>query len=126
MTASIPNSFNMDDLNEMLENAIPDVTSRTVEEEDIEITQELVTETAIKVLELATEECPDPLVHKVMMMMICQKMVEWHMSTSERMLEHDNVKSAFAWSRDAGKFQAMMDILMSISVGPNDFMFHDN
>ena len=37
-------------------------------------------------------------------------------------MEEGNVKSAVFWERDAGKFQAMLNILTSISMGPGDYL----
>ena len=56
-----------------------------------------------------------------MCMMIVSRMIEWHNNCALRQLEDDEVRSAACWYRDAGKFQAMMDSLVNIGVGPNDF-----
>ena len=72
-------------------------------------------------LELATAKCPDPLVHKVMAMMVIHRMVDWHKGVAKKQLEDGNEQSMGAWMRDAGKFQACMDILTSIAIGPDDF-----
>ena len=48
-------------------------------------------------------------------------MIEWHNNCAERQLDDGEIKSAACWYRDAGKFQAMMDSLVNIGVGPNDF-----
>ena len=62
-----------------------------------------------------------PVVHKLMIMMIIQRFMEWHSNCSERMFEDHEVRSAICWARDAGKFQALANIIDSISVGPDDF-----
>ena len=48
-------------------------------------------------------------------------MVDWHKAVAIRQLEEGNQESMGAWMRDAGKFQAVMDILSSIAIGPEDF-----
>ena len=121
MTQSVPDSFSMDELSNLLENA--------PQEEDLhaeccdkqEFTPEFIEKVAQETLEAATERCSDPLVHKVMAMMVISRMIEWHKNVAYRQLDDDNIQSMGAWMRDAGKFQACMDILTSIAIGPDDF-----
>ena len=127
MTQSVPDSFSMDELSNLLENA--------PQEEDLhaencscndcddkqEYTPEFIEKVAQETLEEASERCPDPLVHKVMAMMIIHRMVDWHKHVAQRQLDDGNKLSMGAWMRDAGKFQACMDILCNIAVGPDDF-----
>ena len=122
MTSSVPESFNMDQLSELLETAqSEDELHQPADNSDKELTPEFIEDCATKALDLATELCPDPLVHKVMMMAICSRMIEWHTQTALRQFEEGHEKSGTCWMRDAGKFQAMMDSLVNIGVGPDDF-----
>ena len=86
-----------------------------------EFTPEFIDDVATEMLELASNKCADPLVHKVMAMKIILNMIEWHKNVALRQLDDGNQGSMGAWMRDAGKFQACMDILTSIMVGPDDF-----
>ena len=122
MTSSIPESFNMDQLSELLESAQSEDDLHTAaDNSDKELTPEVIEGIAQKALELATEKCPDPLVHKVMAMMIICRMVDCHKGVASKLLEDGIQESMGAWMRDAGKFQAVMDILTSIAIGPDDF-----
>ena len=126
MTSSIPESFNMDQLSELLETAqSEDELHTAADNSDKELTPEVIEGIAQEALELATEKCPDPLVHKVMAMMIICRMVDWHKGVAIKQLEDGNQESMGAWMRDAGKFQACMDILTSIAIGPDDFTVAD-
>ena len=121
MTSSIPESFNLDQLSELLENAPSEDDLHTpASNEEKEITPEFIDDCAMKALDFATELCSDPLVHKVMMMMIASRMVEWHTSIGQKQFDADEEMSGICWLRDAGKFQAMLDSLVNIGVGPND------
>ena len=113
----------MDELSEMLETAPnEELLHATVGcNDDKELTPEFIEGIAQECLEFATAKCPDPLVHKVMAMMIIHRMVDWHKGVALRQLDDDNLESMGAWMRDAGKFQAVMDILCSIAIGPDDF-----
>ena len=122
MTNSVPDSFSMDELSKALENAPQEEDlHHAAENSDKEFTPEFIEGIAQEMLELATEKCPDPLVHKVMAMMVICRMVDWHKTVAKSQLEDGNEASMGAWMRDAGKFQACMDILTSIAVGPQDF-----
>ena len=121
MTSSIPESFNMDQLSELLETAQSEDDMHTAaDNSDKELTPEFIEGVAQEVLELATDKCPDPLVHKVIAMMVICRMVDWHKGVATKQLEDGNQESMGAWMRDAGKFQACMDILTSIAIGPDD------
>ena len=123
MTSSVPDSFSMDELSNMLENAPQeeDLHNAASNDDKQEYTPEFIEQVAQDALEAATDRCSDPLVHKVMAMMVVSRMVEWHKNVAIRQLDEDNQTSMGAWMRDAGKFQAVMDILCNIAVGPDDF-----
>ena len=60
-------------------------------------------------------------VEKAILHMIASKMVEWHSRVGNRLAEDGDLRSSMGWLRDAGKFQAVLNILDTISVGPEDF-----
>ena len=112
----------MDELSNMLENAPQEEELHAAaDNDDKEFTPEFIESIAQEMLELATEKCPDPLVHKVIAMMVICRMVDWHKGVAKSQLDDGNLQSMGAWMRDAGKFQACMDILTSIAIGPTDF-----
>lgn len=122
MTSSVPDSFSMDELSNMLENAPQEEDLHAAaDNSDKEFTPEFIEKIAQECLEAASEKCPDPLVHKVIAMMVIHRMVDWHKNVALRQLDDDNLESMGAWMRDAGKFQACMDILCNVAIGPNDF-----
>ena len=119
--SSVPDSFNMDELSAMLESAPNEKCFTTVGcNDDDELTPGLL-KVSLMTLELATEKCKDPLVHKVMAMMIVSRMIAWHNTMAEHQLEEGNLESAACWYRDGGKFQAMMDSFVNIGIGPDDY-----
>ncbi len=120
MTASVPESFSMDELNAALESAPKDADIKS-QIEKCEYSQEYIEQVADDALEFASSLVKDPLVHKVMAMMIVNRMVQWHTLIGDEQLKHDDQSSAVCWYRDAGKFQSMMDSLMMIAIGNNDF-----
>ena len=124
-SSSVPDSFNLDQLSEFLESAKSEEDIHAeASNGDKELTPEFIDDCAMKALDFATELCKDPLVHKVMMMMIASRMVEWHTSIGMKQFEDDDIQSGVCWLRDAGKFQAMLDSLVNIALGPDDHTVH--
>lgn len=123
MTSSVPDSFSMDELSNMLENAPieEEIHAEQADDSNGEFTPEQIEDIAQEALEFASNKCKDPLVHKVMCMMIVSRMVEWHNNCAKRQLTEGEIESAACWFRDAGKFQSMMDSLTNIGIGPDDF-----
>jgi len=125
MTA-IPNGFSTEDLESMLNNARHEDDCRCEEcapsgegpHGDQRLTDEELIDAASDLLDESLQTCNDPLFHKVIAMTIVSRLCEWHKSISEK---QDDSSSQGAWMRDAGKLQAVLDILCNVSIGPNDF-----
>ena len=117
MTAT-PDSFSMADLEALMEKAQPEPEVTTDPEKQAESRIISIAEDA---LNFATELSEGPIVHKVMMHMIAEKMMMWHTNISNQMMDRGDTHSAIGWARDAGKFQAIMNILDTVSVDNDDF-----
>ena len=124
MTSSIPESFNMDDLKALLADA-PKEEDFNKADTTHDFSEETVSNIADEALDYASERSHGPLVHKVMVCKIICQMIDWHSKMHSIILEDGGEHSALCWARDAGKFQSIMDSLVSISVGPNDFTCND-
>ena len=85
------------------------------------LTEEEVWEAASEGLTLISEKCSHPIGHKVSMLIVLNNMVDWHKSIAEQLQKDGEYDAAMAWSRDAGKFQAIMNIMMTIEIGDDDF-----
>ena len=120
MTASVPESFSMDQLAAALESAPAEEELRSNVDKR-EYTQEYIEQVASDALDMASDLVKDPLVHKVMAMMIVNRMITWHTMVGETNLEEGQKETGICWLRDAGKFQSMFDSLIQITVGDNDF-----
>ena len=110
----------MDDLNALSETAPAEEEMRSNVDKR-EYTQEYIEQVASDALDMASDLVKDPLVHKVMAMMIVDRMVTWHTMVGKVNLQEGSQDTAICWFRDAGKFQAMLDSLIQISIGDNDF-----
>ena len=120
MTSAVPESISMDDLNAALESAPAEDELRSNVDKR-EYTQEYIEQVASDALDMASDLVKDPLVHKVMAMMIVNRMVTWHTVVGEANLKEGSQDTAICWFRDAGKFQAMLDSLIQITIGDSDF-----
>lgn len=121
MTAT-PDGISFGDLQKHMD----DARKRDEVREDVELIGGMTPDQIVKLCDTAADElmekCSDPMVHKAMIVELCERMVAWHTSAGIAEMEDDNIKSAVFWERDAGKFQAMLNILSSISMGSHDFL----
>ena len=124
MTSSIPDGISFSDLEALRENAPSEETPTP--KTDVPTydgkTQDEVVDIAQRLVRQAIDECNDPMVHKVMIFEMLENMIRWH---TEAGITQDEDTSKICWLRDAGKFQAMCNILSCISVGPDDFTMSD-
>ena len=118
MTTSVPDSFSPEELQRLLAEAQPEPE---VTADPDKQSQEYICDIAQEAIDLACEKSSGPLVHKVMLHHIIGHMFEWHTKMAEEFIEEGNYGCAIGWSRDAGKFQAIMNILSTISVDKDDF-----
>lgn len=126
MTFAIPDHIGMDELMDMAEAA----HEREREQESIDCdsddstfdgrTVEEVEALAQQILSESLESCDSPLLHKIIMMMICNNMLSWHTEMAERAFHQAGPRPGICWARDAGKFQAILNILDTISVDEDD------
>ena len=123
MTASIPDGMSFSDLESLLESAPSDVTDAPQSEDD-EDTRSDLQKVADKYLQLALDEVNDPMVHKLMIMRGLSNMVQWHNRMGLNHFEDGDTEMGAAWLRDGGKFQACMDIMLSIKISPDDDCVH--
>ena len=124
MTQSIPSGFSRKDLEDLyaaapLEDQTPEPTEDVPTYGKQELTEDEVVAAAVKVMDDSLDVCNDPIFHKAIVAVIVSKMIEWHKDCSWK---QDSPESTSAWQRDAGKFQAIMDILTSVTVSPDDFI----
>ena len=118
MTSSIPDAFSTEELQRMLAEAQPEPEVTTNPDDQPE---DYIFEIAKEALELASDKSAGPLVHKVMLHQIVTHMYDWHCKMADSLLDEGMPEQAMGWSRDAGKFQSIMNILSTISVDEDDF-----
>ena len=123
---SIPDSFNVNELAELLATAKQeeDIHAEAANK-DKELTPEMIIEISEKIIEDSAQEYKSPVVHKAIVVGILRRMIHWHTEMGKKFMAEDQVQTGVAWMRDAGKFQAMCDILFNVSVDDDDFMIQE-
>ena len=110
MEDQIPSSISTCQLQSLFDNAVSEDGPKSVEELSIDGKEEA----AFAVL----AEANDPQIHKFMLHIIVANMIDWHSKVSNEL--SDDPKQSLAWGRDAGKWQAIMNILQTIEVSDDD------
>ena len=127
MSTSVPDGISFEDLEGLATQAAAreEAESKAEAEADEPTfdgkTQQEVQDIASEALTKALEKCNDPIGHKIIILEALSNMVEWHTKVGIKQFDEDEERSGVCWTRDAGKFQACMDILMNIQIGPDDF-----
>lgn len=70
----------------------------------------------------AAAECMHPMVNRCLADIILSEMIGWHSHQSMNMVESCQPAAAQCWAQDAGKFQAVSNILSTIQFGDDDFL----
>jgi len=123
MTASIPNGFSEDQLRQLMVNAaIREEADKEAEKGPYNgLTREDICNNAEASLDAMNEICKHAMSHKLVVMQVISNYIDWHNAMAENLLEEGNHEIAAGWFRDAGKFQAIINLLQSTGVHPEDF-----
>ena len=121
-TPNLPDGISTAELQAMLSDAPKEAAVN--EKEDF--SQERIEEISDRLLQQALDECNTPVMHKAMCVEIISNFIEWHTRVGLSRFEDGDSECATGWMRDAGKLQSMLNILMNISMGPDDFLMNDN
>ena len=113
---NIPDGISPDELQKHLKNALTEDNAITENQFDD------IFDEAEDWIKRSASSSSDPLIlHKLIMVGIIDRMIQFHENVAERMHEKGEGQG-IAWLKDAGKFQAIMNILQTIECGPNDPM----
>ena len=127
MAQLIPNGFSMGELQSMLKQAPSEDTSTSTEEGLIgqqKLTIKQVEELAENCIQDSLDKCSDPILHKVIVLIILCKFSAWHREVGHKICEQGHeYHDAIPWFQDAGKFDSICEMLMSIQIGNDDFTF---
>ncbi len=118
-SSNIPESFNTQQLQELLESA-PSKNSPSTGPYDGLTKEEMIT-LVKRTLDAFDERCGHPVAQKVLALTVMANGIGWHTAAGIEEFSKDDEKSGVAWLRDAGKLQAASVMLADVCFGPDDF-----
>jgi hypothetical protein len=120
--SATPDSISFEDLADLMVNAQQEVEPVDKEAASYDgHTSDEVSEVVRNGLSAMTDEVNHPIVHKLAACEIIHSLMEWHTTFAERLIEDGETVAAMGWAKDAGKFQAIMNILTTVGVCDDDF-----
>ena len=116
---NIPDSISTGDLQDLFENAPTG--------ESIKAPDNLTPSDLIELAEAVLHEATDPLngqqaclLHKIMFHAIAEQQLAFHSKMGHELAKEGEPTAAMAWLRDAGKWQAILNIATTITGGEDD------
>ena len=124
MTQSIPDGISFEQLSDLQENAVQEADCHKPAEEGpyAGLTQEQIEEACGDLIDKMNEICDHPQIAKSMIWHLNDILLAWHTRTGLAEIEDGCPQSVAGWLRDAGKFQAVANILATVSCGPDDYL----
>ncbi len=123
---SIPDSFNLDQLQNALQDAPKeaDIQASKTPQSAKEY-EEMILTLASKHCTNAFEELKDPLLHKAMAICILHNLMAYHQRKAESLAAEGELDSAFMWVKDYGQLQVLKETLQNLSISHTDFFAQD-
>ena len=129
MTSSIPDGFSTEQLLEMLKEAQPEAIAHDTSKAEKFEEEGPIDGCSVRKVQLIAEACLDTAEEEcqsgVMVMAVIEealtRLMGWHRLSADRMFDAGHKEQSGGWSRDAGKLQAVANILATIDCGDGDF-----
>ena len=112
----IPDSFNPEQLQEMLDSAQAEAPKYDPED----CSQEYIQERCEEIIDLMEEMNASPLLPKVLVIRVLNQMIQWHTDVGTARFKDGEDESGIAWMRDAGKLQAALGQVLEVTLGQDD------
>ncbi len=122
MSTSVPDGISFADLQKLAKDAPDDSAIVPTDGPFSGMSEDELKDLVDTWLENMHEACADPMFAKAILWRIINNMIGWHTEAGKHQFEEGDADSAVCWLRDAGKFQAMGNLLQTVNVGPHDFI----
>ena len=122
MSTSVPDGISFADLEKLAKDAPQDTAIVPTKGPFNGLNEDQLKDLVDVHLDIFHEACPDPMFAKAVIWRLINNMMHWHTEAGTSRFEDGETEAAICWLRDAGKFQAMANLLQTINVGPNDFI----
>lgn len=114
----------MDELKSMLDHAASEAHGISTDDDSY---QEKIINLAEQVIDESLDKADgDPMVHKMIILMLSLRFQRWHESAGKQLIELGKVEEASSWFKDAGHCQIINRTMLNVSVGNNDFTCSDS
>ena len=124
MSTSVPDGISFSDLQDLAKEAPKETEpAETLYCGKTYAEIETLADTTFKTM---IEECGHPVLGKLLMLKINDSFLEWHTQMGLENSQDAEHKAAICWLRDAGKFQAIANILFTVSMGDGDPLMSDD
>jgi hypothetical protein len=125
MTASIPDGISFADLQALAKDAPDDSAIVPTKGPYNGLDEEQLKDLTETWLENMHEACPHPMFAKALAWRILNNLLDWHTAAGLKQVEDGECENGMYWLRDAGKFQAMLNVFQTVSMGPDDFITNE-
>ena len=122
MSTSVPDGISFADLEKLAKDAPDDSAIVPTQGPYAGLNEEELKDLIDAWLDNMHETNGHPMFAKAIVWRILSNMINWHTEAGLHQFEEGDSHSAVAWLRDAGKFQAMANLLQTINIGPDDFI----
>ena len=122
MSTSVPDGISFADLEALAKDAPEDTSIVPTKGPYNGLSEDQLKDLVDAHLDLIHEACPHPMFAKAILWRLVSNMIHWHTEAGKIQFEDGEADSAVCWLRDAGKFQAIANILQTINIGPDDFI----
>ena len=122
MSTSVPDGISFSDLQALAKDAPNDADNVPAKGPYNGLDEEQLKAMTEAFLEEMHEACPHPMLAKAIAWRILNNLLEWHTAAGLKQVEDGETENGMYWFRDAGKFQAMLNVFQTISMGPDDFI----
>ena len=121
-SSSVPDGISFADLEKLAKDAPDDTVIVPTKGPFNGLSEDQLKDLVDAHLDIIHEACPDPMFVKGLLWRLISNMMGWHTEAGKIQFEDGETEAAICWLRDAGKFQAMGNLLQTINIGPDDFI----
>ena len=122
MSASIPDGISFSDLQALVKDAPEETTIVPTGGPYNGMTEEELKDLTDTFIDKIIDANSHPMLGKAIAWRILNHFMEWHTAAGMKQIEDGEAENGMYWLRDAGKFQAIGNLLQTINVGPHDFI----
>ena len=122
MSTSVPDGISFADLEALAKDAPDDTAIVPVTGPFAGLNEQELKDLTDTFLEKIHETNSHPMFAKAIAWRIINNMLEWHTAAGMKQIEDGESENGMYWLHDAGKFQSMLNVFQTITMGPDDFI----